>query len=105
MQDQSNANRTWQIMKEIPGTKKFKLDSLPERPKIKNRKSPNLMKFLIKLTSSLQELAQIQQVVLPTPPKALKEYLIRYKDDLEFPELIIEEFEAAFKSLKRCSCR
>ena len=37
MQDQSNANRTWQIMKEIPGTKKFELDSLPERPKFKNR--------------------------------------------------------------------
>ena len=89
-------------MKEIPGTKKIKLDSFPKKLKIKEKEMTKPYEIANELSKSFTGIGSNLACSIANTTKNCKGYLIPSENDLEFHELTIEEFETVFKSLKSC---
>ena len=96
MQNQNNIKRIWKIMKEISGTKKFKSYSFHMTLKIRETEITKFYEFGNEFNSFLTGIANTIKIF-----NDYKKYLIPSENDLKLYELAIEEFETAFKLLKR----
>ena len=104
MQNQNNNKRIWKIMKEISGTKKFKLYSFHMTLKIRETEITKFYEFGNEFNGFLTGISSNLAISIANTIKIFKDYkkyLILSENDLKLYELAIEEFETAFKLLKR----
>lgn len=98
------ANGPEKLLKEISGTKKFKVDSFHIKTKIKETEITKSCKIGNEFNSFLTGIGQNLASSIANATKIFKDfkdYLIPSENNLKLYELGIEEFETAFNLLKR----
>ena len=96
-----DTKRTLQVMKEITRNQKKKSSSLPNSKKTKQgmtKKESETANEFIKYFASIGTAFASK---IPRVTKDVSEYLPRYKASIEHKELSFQQFEKAFKMLKR----
>ena len=97
----NNSKKTWEIMKEITGKRKIKLNNLPKMLKKKEGfiydEEQIANEFNIFFTNIGPNLAS----KIPTVDKSFEGYLTKNEKLIDNTELSFNEFENAFKSLQR----
>ena len=98
---QYNSKKTWQIMKELTGKLKQNSKNLPRMIKTNEKtiykENDIAEEFNTFFTNVGPKLAE----KIPPTQKSFKDYLTNFDKSIESNELLFEEFEDAFKSLKR----
>ena len=98
---QFNSKKTWQIMKEITGKLKLNSNNLPKMLKTEGKtvykENDIAEEFNNFFTSVGPKLAE----KIPPAQKSFKDYLFQSETSMDNNELLFEEFETAFKSLRR----
>lgn len=83
-------------MKEIPVTKKIKLDSFPKKLKIKEKHKIKPYKNANELNKFFTGIGPNLASNIANITKSFKSYLVPFQNNLEFHELIVEEFKTVF---------
>lgn len=87
MQSQSIVKWTCQIMKQISGTKKFRIDSFPKEVKIEETEITKPYEIANGLNKFFTRLGPTLASSITKTSKSLKDYLVTSENKLEFYEL------------------
>ena len=96
-----DTKRTWQVMKEITGKQKKKSSSLPKAIKTKQGITEKEIDIAKELNRYFTSVGTALASKIPGVTKDLSEYLPQCNASMEHKELSFQEFEKAFKTLKR----
>ena len=98
---QNDMTRTWQIMKEITGKSKVNSNKFPKSINVNgksikknSRIAEEFNKYFTNVTPNLTSKIQNKS-------KTFENFLLPVQKSMEYRDLVFEEFEKAFKSLKR----
>ena len=96
-----DTKRTWQVMKEITGKQKKKSSSLPKAIKTKQGITEKEIEIAKEFNKYFTSVGTALASKIPVVTKDLSEYLPQCNASMEHKELSFQEFEKAFKTLKR----
>ena len=97
----TNSKWTWEVMKEITGKQKTKSNLLPREIKVNKtiiQKPQEIAKEFTKFFTSVEPTLVGK---MPNTEKSFQDFLTSHNEKMQFEELNFNEFEEAFKSLKR----
>ena len=93
---ENKSKKTWQVMKEITGKSKINTNIFPKMLKMKNEITYDTKKITNEFNDLFTNNKKIPKVV-----NSFHEYLTSFNKFLKEDELSFDEFETAFKNLKR----
>ena len=97
----TDSKRMWQVMKEITGEQKTKSNLLPREIKVDKtiiQKPQEIAKEFYKFFTSVEPTLAGK---IHNTEKSFQDFLTSHNEKMQFEELNFDEFEEAFKSLKR----
>ena len=97
----TDSNRTWQVMQEITGKQKAKSNLLPQEIKADKTIIQNPQDIAKELNIFFTSVRPNLAKKIPNTEKTLQDFLTSHNEKMKFEELKFDEFEQAFKSLKR----
>ena len=98
---QFDSKKTWQIMKEINGKLKQKAINLPKILKIGSNTLSNKNDIAKEFNNFFTNVGPKLAEKIPLVQQSFEDYLSQSETSMDNDELSFEEFETAFKSLKR----
>ena len=96
-----DSKRTWQIMEEVTGKQKTKPNLLPREIKVDKTIIQNPQEIAKELNKCFTHVGPTLAGKIPDTEKSFQGFLTSHNEKMQFEELNFDEFEEAFKSLKR----
>ena len=97
----TDSKRTWQVMKEITGKQKTKSNLLPREIKVNKTIIQNSQEIAKEFNKFFTSVAPTLAGKILNTEKSFQDFLTSHNEKMQFEKLNFDEFEEAFKSLKR----
>ena len=97
----TDSKRKWQVMKEITGKQKTKSNLLPRDIKVNKTIIQKPQEIAKEFNNFFTSVGPTLAGKIPNTEKSFQDFLTSHNEKMEFEELNFDEFEQAFKSLKR----
>ena len=96
-----NSRKTWEVMKELTGKRKDKSNSLPKRVELNGKYIENGSEIAKAFNEFYVQVGPSLAKKIKKPKRCYTSYLIQTQSKLQYFDLKLEEFQEAFKTLKR----
>ena len=97
----TDSKRTWQVMKEITGKQKTKSNLFPQKFKVNKTIIQNPQGIAKEFNNFFTSVGPKLAKKIPNTEKTFQDFLTSHNQTMQFENLKCDEFEEAFKSLKR----